>query len=175
MNYVDWNKDKHLGKAIPALTVCIIVGWGMLFFTLSPMGAPSPPPVSVRQRLAIAAQQYSGGLDSLQGKINAIPSSFFPKPTTTAGRVGGDGGDVKNWDRIASYLSPLTTSQTSQLQQYFLKASQRAEEWTGRNIKVIGWTGALLGSIGSYLAVFGAVGLVGFVAPDRRVGKSKTF
>lgn len=180
INYVDWRGDARLSSAIPILTACIIFGWTTLLITLSPIGAPAPPAASIRQRLSQAAAFT--GWDSLQSKINAIPASYF---TATTPSSSGNWGKItsaftpssaadKNWDRIASYLS-LPSSTSANLQSYFLQLSSRADEWAARNIKVIGWTGAILGSIGTYLFVFGAVGLVGFIAPDNRPNKYKTF
>ncbi|KAJ9479931.1 hypothetical protein PHBOTO_003688 [Pseudozyma hubeiensis] len=134
VNYVEWRRDERLGTAIPLLTGCIIVGWTVLLLTLSPVGAPAPPAVGVKQRLAQAAK-YTG-VD------------------------------------LASTSSGKHTAET--LQAYLAQLSTRADEWSARNIKVIGWTGAVLGSIGTYLTVFGGVGLIGFIAPDRRT-KHKTF
>ncbi|EST09440.1 hypothetical protein PSEUBRA_000650 [Kalmanozyma brasiliensis GHG001] len=178
VNYMDWRGDAHLGSAIPILTACIIFGWVTLLFTLSPVGAPAPPAQSIQQRLSQAAA-YTGW-DSLQSKIQSIPANILPQSSTSSGgwnkitsRLSGSNAD-KSWDTIASYLS-LSPRANSNLQQYFLQLSARADDWAARNIKVIGWTGALLGSIGTYLFVFGAVGLVGFVAPDNRANKSKTF
>lgn len=178
VNYMDWRGDAHLGSAIPLLTACIIFGWLTLLFTLSPVGAPAPPAQSIQQRLSQAAA-YTGW-DSLQSRINSIPSSLLPPSTAASGGWGkitsrwtASNAD-KSWDTIASYLS-LSPRANSHLHAYFLQLSARADAWAARNLKVVGWTGALLGSIGTYLFVFGAVGLVGFVAPDNRVHKSKTF
>ena len=168
INYLDWRHDAHLSSAIPALTACIIFGWILLLITLSPAGAPAPPATSIRQRLAQAAA-YTG-LDSLQARINSIPASYFP---ATSARMEGKGGE-KSWDNIATYLS-LAAPHQSSLHSYFVKLSERADDWAANNIRMVGWTGAILGSIGTYLAVFGAVGLIGFLAPDRRPNKSKTF
>lgn len=168
INYLDWRGDKHLGTAIPLLTTCIIFGWTTLLFTLSPIGAPSPPPASIRQRLAQAASFT--GLESLQTRISSIPSSYL-SPSTTS-KLTNAFGKNNDWDKIASYLS---LPKQSPLRDYFVRLSERADDWSGKNIKVIGWTGALLGSIGTYLFIFGAVGLVGFVTPDRRKEKTKQF
>lgn len=167
VNYVDWKNDKHLAGAIPALTACIIFGWIALLLTLSPVGAPAPPAASIKQRLAQAAA-YTG-LSGLQAKVNAIPTSYFPN--TAAKGVG------MNWDKISSVLSlgSVNTATGDRLKEYFTQLSERAEQWGARNIMTIGWTGALLGSVGTYLMVFGAVGLTGFVAPDNRKDKAKTF
>ncbi|SJX63664.1 uncharacterized protein SRS1_14414 [Sporisorium reilianum f. sp. reilianum] len=156
VNYVDWRKDAHLARAIPVLTACIIVGWTTLLVTLSPVGAPAPPPASIRTRLSHAAA-YTG-LHSLQAKINAIPQSLLRD---------------SNWDKIAAFLPNAHATQG--LRAYFELLELRANEWSARNIKTMGWTGALLGSVGAYFAVFGTVGLIGFLAPDNRPNKVKTF
>lgn len=157
VNYLEWNKDPHLQTTIPALTGCIIFGWLTLLFTLSPLGAPAPPAASIKQRLAQAAA-YTG-LDNLQSRINSIPSNYF--------------GSSDGWDRISSFLSLGGSSTGDKLKEYFVQLSNRAETWGERNIMSIGWTGAVLGSVGCYLMVFGMVGLVGFVAPDGRKDKHK--
>ncbi|TKY84498.1 hypothetical protein EX895_006399 [Sporisorium graminicola] len=161
VNYVDWRRDVHLAKAIPLLTACIIAGWTTLLLTLSPLGAPAPPTASIRTRLSQAAA-YTG-LDSLQTRINAIPASYFPTATNPKA----------SWDKIAAFLPHKDSAST--LQTYFDQLSHRADEWSASNIKTIGWTGALLGSIGAYFAVFGTVGLIGFLAPDNRPNKLKSF
>ena len=153
VNYVDWKRDPHLSTAIPLLTACIILGWSLLLITLSPIGAPAPPPTTLQQRLSQAAS-YTG-FDSLESKIATLPYT------------------TERWDKISSFLH--LPSSSSSFHQYFTHLSQRADDWSSHNLKTIGWTGALLGSIGSYLAVFGSVGLIGFVAPDNRRDKTKTF
>ncbi|CDS01231.1 hypothetical protein [Sporisorium scitamineum] len=82
INYVDWRRDPHLATAIPLLTACIIFGWTILLITLSPIGAPPPPPASIRSRLAQAAS-YTG-LDNLQSKINSIPPTFFTPSSSSS-------------------------------------------------------------------------------------------
>ncbi|SPO27740.1 uncharacterized protein UTRI_04220_B [Ustilago trichophora] len=179
INYVDWRADQHLATAIPLLTACIIFGWTTLLITLSPIGAPPPPAQSIRQRLAQAASFT--GLENLQSRIASLPTSYFPSNTPSSGLsklanvAFSSSSDRKSWDRIASHLSITIPNAERDLQSYFLQITARADEWATRNIKVIGWTGALLGSVGTYFAVFGAVGLIGFLAPDRRSNKCKTF
>ncbi|GAC93885.1 hypothetical protein PHSY_001452 [Pseudozyma hubeiensis SY62] len=151
VNYVEWRRDERLGSAIPVLTGCIIVGWTVLLITLSPVGAPAPPAVGVKQRLAQAAK-YTG-VD-----LASIPHNLWTSE--------------KSWDILSSKSSSKQTAES--LQKYLAQLSTRADEWSAQNIKVIGWTGAVLGSIGTYLTVFGGVGLIGFIAPDRRT-KHKTF
>ncbi len=167
MNYIDWRGDKHLSTAIPLLTACIIFGWLALLVTLSPIGAPAPPALGIRQRLEQAAA--STGLESLQAKIKSIPSSYLPSSSSAS-------STSKTWDNIASYLA-LNKGHSSVLGDYFARVSNRAEAWAARNIKTIGWTGAVLGSGGLYFAVFGAVGLIGLLAPDntKREDKKKQF
>ncbi|KAJ1022837.1 hypothetical protein NDA18_005170 [Ustilago nuda] len=160
INYLDWRGDRHLGTAIPLLTACIIFGWTTLLLTLSPIGAPPPPPTTIRQRLAQAASFT--GLDSLESRIQSLPNSYL-SPTTTS-KLSSVLGKSNDWDKIASYLS---LPNKSPLRDYFVQLSQREDDWAAKNIKVIGWIGALLGSIGAYFFVFGAVGLIGFLAPDR--------
>ncbi|KAJ1579309.1 hypothetical protein NDA11_003131 [Ustilago hordei] len=163
INYLDWRGDHHLGTAIPLLTACIIFGWTTLLLTLSPIGAPAPPPTTIRQRLAQAASFT--GLDSLESRIQSLPNSYLsPTTTTTTSKLSNVLGKSNDWDKIASYLS---LPNKSPLRDYFVQLSQREDDWAAKNIKVIGWIGALLGSIGAYFFVFGAVGLIGFLAPDR--------
>lgn len=188
INYADWRRDAHLSTAIPLLTASILLGWTTLLITLSPIGAPAPPASSFRQRLAQAASFT--GLDSLHAKINAIPASYFPPSpplssssdftasiSKLAHKLTPAQDTTPQWDKIASYLSPLSSTHKAALHHYFEQLSSRADEWRSNNIKTIGWTGALLASIGSYLLVFGSVGLIGFLAPDTRPphSKSKSF
>ncbi|SPO32476.1 uncharacterized protein UTRI_04220 [Ustilago trichophora] len=186
INYVDWRADQHLATAIPLLTACIIFGWTILLITLSPIGAPPPPAQSIRQRLAQAATFT--GLENLQSRIASLPSSYFPSssinnPSSSSSSLSklanvafpSSASDRNTWDRIASHLSITIPNAERDLHSYFIQITARADEWAARNIKVMGWTGAILGSIGTYLTVFGTVGLIGFLAPDTSLHKSKTF
>ncbi|PWY99029.1 hypothetical protein BCV70DRAFT_201250 [Testicularia cyperi] len=160
-NYLDWRNDRQLATAIPLLTACIILGWTTLLITLSPVGAPAPPSSSILTRLHQAAQ-YTG-LSHLQARINNLPALNTDSATS--------------FESIAKKLSLPSSASPSSLafQNYFVQLSKRAEDWASQNIKTIGWTGALAGSIGAYLLVFGCVGLLGFLTPDNRQSKHKQF
>lgn len=146
VNYIEWRSDSRLSTSIPLLTASIILGWITLLVTLSPVGAPAPPSRSIRERLQQAAKFT--GLDS-QARINDLPA-----------RVLGE-----SWDKIAANLG-LTKSSSTRLGEYFAAMGQRAEEWARHNMRTVGWTGAIAGSVGTYLVVFGAIGLLGFLAPQ---------
>ncbi|KIS68326.1 uncharacterized protein UMAG_03424 [Mycosarcoma maydis] len=161
VNYVDWKSDVRLATSIPALTVCILLGWSSLLITLSPLGAPLPPSSGIHERLAQAAQLVNSR--SLLAQINTLPTTYFSSSTREI-----------SWDKLSSLLS-LSSSSSSTLHTYFDQLSARADQWSHANLRAIGWTGALIASISTYLAAFGTIGIIGFLAPDNRPSKHKSF
>lgn len=153
--YGEWTKDAVLSWAIPALTACIVLGWTALLLTLSPLGAPPPPSLSLANRISQAAAHIG---------LTTTTTQTTPPATASASSI----------EALMSRFN-LSPTQSTAFTSYLATLSNRADAWAANNIRTIGWTGALAGSTGSYLLIFGSVGLLGFFAPDNRPPKQKHF
>ncbi|KAN0060810.1 hypothetical protein ACQY0O_007469 [Thecaphora frezii] len=189
-DYIRWKDDSYLRSAIPALTFCIISGFLSLLLTLSPLGAPAPPAISLSTRLTQAATTAGSNLNSASRGVQQLASEAA-KSIGLASSSGASASskyldtlfsrspnaaassqwllDTLHLDSLESLASRLgvSSNRADELSNAFTQLSSRAEEWAQGNVKAIGWTGALLASAGVYLLLFGFVGLLGFLAPDR--------
>ncbi|PWN49933.1 hypothetical protein IE53DRAFT_387820 [Violaceomyces palustris] len=194
-DYLRWHSDPHLKSTIPALTICIISGFFTLLITLSPLGAPPPPPVSLAQRLTIAARHTGSSLGSASRGVQQLASEVARalgiRPSTSVATSTFDNplfsksaqvtsGDTKtllellrldSFESLASKLG-VSGSRSHELQAVLDSLQRRAEDWARGNVRTIGWTGALLGSAGTYLLIFGTVGLLGALAPASSASSS---
>ena len=86
--------------------------------------------------------------------VSSILKTFrLPDGEALAGRLG-----VKK-DRSSILLQALDDYQA------------RAQAWKENNVSVLGWTGAVIGSVSAFILMFGVVGLFGLFTP--RTAKSK--
>ncbi|EPQ30105.1 uncharacterized protein PFL1_02222 [Pseudozyma flocculosa PF-1] len=188
-DYLRWKEDVHLRSAIPALTLCIIAGFLSLLLTLSPLGAPAPPGSSLSTRLTQAATTAGSNLNSASrgvqqlaseavkslgltsasnpsGSPKLLDSLFSRSPSSASSQSLLDTLHLDSLESLANRLG-VSAGRADELSKAFAQLSSRAEDWAQGNVRAIGWTGALLASTGVYLLLFGGVGLLGFLAPDR--------
>lgn len=67
----------------------------------------------------------------------------------------------------------MSPDRAGQLLHTLERAQDRAQSWKVNNVSALGWVGALSGAAAAYIAVFGAVGVVGLAAPPRKVERTE--
>ncbi|UZJ57099.1 hypothetical protein CBS101457_006419 [Exobasidium rhododendri] len=187
VNYLRWQKDEHLQRVIPLLTVSIVTGFVAMVIALSPACAPSPPSTALSQRLLEAANAAGGNLQKAKSGVQVLLSDAARSLGLNS---GGGSSNLPNFGSdldVSSLLRALrlpdgealagklgvSKEHTKDLLATLERYQNRAQAWKEGNVSVLGWTGALIGSASAFTLMFGIVGLFGLFTPKDPKAKSK--
>jgi hypothetical protein len=186
VDYLRWQRDSALKRAIPALTVSIVFGYLALFFALSPLCAPRPPSAALSHRLLEAAHAAGGNLQKATSGAQLLLSDAArslgfggsgSKSATVSSSATSLDVDlsslmrtlrIPNGEALASRLG-VSKEHTNVLMQTLDQYQRRAQAWKENNISVLGWTGATCGSGSAFMLMLGVAGLLGLFTPKSSV------